>query len=147
MSCQGASRLSAYLDGELSPSENAAVDGHLGECATCREELAEFRRLSETLRTVTEADPAFVARFRSRRDSEIGAFGTAWERLAVRLLPLAAVALLAAGAAVWFSSDEERLSDLEARELGNGLTLVSEEATLHDPVLQIALEPFPRGEP
>jgi anti-sigma factor RsiW len=39
--------LHAYLDGELPPSERAATDAHLAQCATCRGALAEERALLE----------------------------------------------------------------------------------------------------
>src|ERR1051326_8534387 len=39
--------LHAYLDGELSSSERAAVDAHLGQCGECRAALAEERALLE----------------------------------------------------------------------------------------------------
>lgn len=38
--------LSAYLDGELSPSEKRSMDLHLKDCDECARELAEFRSLS-----------------------------------------------------------------------------------------------------
>ena len=63
-------------------------------------------------------------------------------------LPFVAVAaILVAIAAVWFSESEEALTELEARELGNGFSVISEGAALQDPVLSIALEPFPGTEP
>ena len=70
-----------------------------------------------------------------------------WRRLAVRLLPLAAAALLGASAAVLLSVEEEGLIEVEARELGNGFSMLSEEAMEPYPVLQIALEAFPEGVP
>jgi anti-sigma factor RsiW len=39
--------LHAYLDGELSASDRAAVDAHLAQCSTCRAALAEERALLE----------------------------------------------------------------------------------------------------
>jgi anti-sigma factor RsiW len=35
---------SAYLEGELSPSERARVDGHLSRCIECRVALERFRQ-------------------------------------------------------------------------------------------------------
>ena len=37
--------LHAYLDGQLSPAETQGVDGHLAQCASCRERLDEERAL------------------------------------------------------------------------------------------------------
>lgn len=42
--------LSAYIDGELSPQEKALVEGHLRECADCRQELETLRRTVAILR-------------------------------------------------------------------------------------------------
>jgi hypothetical protein len=60
-------------------------------------------------------------------------------------LPLAAAALLGAAVTVWFSAEEERLGELEARELGDGFTTTISETPY--PVLQMAFEPFPGEEP
>lgn len=38
-------QLSDYLDGELSPDEQAAVDAHLRECAACTEVLNDLKRV------------------------------------------------------------------------------------------------------
>jgi hypothetical protein len=52
--------LNAYLDGELGGLRLRQVEGHLAECAACRHELDELRKLSSLLR---ETRPA--ARFTS----------------------------------------------------------------------------------
>ena len=39
----GETRLNDYLDGELDPRDEAAVEQHLAECAGCRAELAQLR--------------------------------------------------------------------------------------------------------
>jgi hypothetical protein len=69
-----------------------------------------------------------------------------WRRLAVRLLPLAAAALIGAAAAVWLSMEETELGELEARQLGDGFIMTIGEEANTNPVLQIAFEPFPGGE-
>lgn len=138
--------LSRVVDGELAESEKAGLERHLEECRECREELASFREISSVLAAHTEPDPFFLTRFRARRDEEHGTSATPiiWKRLAVRLLPLAVAALLGAAATVWLSVEEGGFSDLEARELGDGfMATISEE----DPVLHMAFEPFPGGEP
>jgi hypothetical protein len=68
-----------------------------------------------------------------------------WRRLAIRLLPLAVAALLGAVATVWLSVEEKGLSELEARELGDGFTATMSETPY--PVLQMAFEPFPGEAP
>src|ERR1051326_1447335 len=49
--------LHAYLDGELSSSERAAVDAHLGQCGECRAALAEERALLERARALLASAP------------------------------------------------------------------------------------------
>lgn len=44
--------LLAYLDGELSPTEQQTVEAHLAGCAACTAELAELRTLRAGLHTV-----------------------------------------------------------------------------------------------
>src|SRR4051812_9547251 len=39
--------LHAYLDGELPPTERAALEAHLAQCETCRAQLVEERALLE----------------------------------------------------------------------------------------------------
>ena len=43
-------QLGAYLDGELHGTSLQAMQLHLETCASCKEELAALRRISETLR-------------------------------------------------------------------------------------------------
>lgn len=45
-------RLSAYLDGELSPAERAALDPHLRDCEQCQRELAALRQTRALLRAL-----------------------------------------------------------------------------------------------
>lgn len=39
--------LHAYLDGELTPADRAALEAHIAQCAACRERLGEERALRE----------------------------------------------------------------------------------------------------
>ena len=140
---------SSFLDGEMSPPDETAFAEHLNECASCREALASWRELSAMLAVSVEPDPGFVARFRSRRREEFEPAGPGfvWRWLAVRLAPLAVAAVVVAVAAVWSSEPQEDLRELEASELGIGLLPEDEEAALTNPVLSIALDPFPAREP
>jgi putative zinc finger protein len=45
MKDQWTDRLSEYLDGELSPAERTAIEGHLASCADCRATLDQLRRV------------------------------------------------------------------------------------------------------
>ena len=153
MSCERWEPLySAFLDGELPVKDGEGLREHIKTCSACQEELESLQSLSRILSVgadSAEADPGFVARFRTKRDEEFGSAGPRffWRWLAVRLAPLAVAAILVAIAAVWLSETEDALTELEARELGNGFSVVSEEAALQNPVLSIALEPFPGMEP
>jgi anti-sigma factor RsiW len=137
--------LSLYWDGELSASDASHLERHLDACESCREELASFRELSGLLESQTKPDPFFLTRFRARRNEELGIGSLqVWRRLAVRLLPLAAAALLGAAAVTWLSVEEAGLEELEASQLGDGFVMATEGEPY--PGLQIALEPFPGDE-
>lgn len=50
-------RLIDYMEGDLALSKRALVDGHLDQCATCAQELADLRRAVELLRSLPEPEP------------------------------------------------------------------------------------------
>jgi anti-sigma factor RsiW len=57
MNCQDTTMsLGVYLVGALDADERAAVEAHLAECATCREELAELAVLPSMLERLTIDD-------------------------------------------------------------------------------------------
>jgi anti-sigma factor RsiW len=148
MSCKRWEPLySSFLDGELSAWEEEALSQHAASCPSCRDALSSLRRVSDVLAVSVEPDPNFIARFRARRQAELEAAGVgfAWRWVAVRLAPLALAAIVVAAATVWSSQREEELRELEARELGIGLSMEYEQAAVSNPVLTIALEPFPEG--
>jgi len=47
-----------YANGTLDPGEHRQVDGHLVECARCREELARCHKLGAALRAAPESAPS-----------------------------------------------------------------------------------------
>jgi anti-sigma factor RsiW len=51
-------QLSAYLDGALSPAEQAFCDAHLPHCEECRNRLAALRETVNLLRALPRAEPA-----------------------------------------------------------------------------------------
>jgi anti-sigma factor RsiW len=55
------SRLERWLDGALSPLEEALDRGHLEACADCRGELSRWERVLDGIRAVSRADPGDLA--------------------------------------------------------------------------------------
>jgi len=55
---RASAQLSAYLDGELDPSEVRAVEAHLAGCAICREDLAALRQVKRWLGRLPEVEPS-----------------------------------------------------------------------------------------
>lgn len=49
-------RLSAYLDGDLSPEEAEEVSTHLRDCEVCQTVLSELRQVRDELRSLPEVD-------------------------------------------------------------------------------------------
>ncbi|HEX9968955.1 MAG TPA: zf-HC2 domain-containing protein [Acidimicrobiales bacterium] len=58
--------LSALVDGELSPAEEADVRAHLADCATCADELVAVERMRSLVRDLPVLDlpPVVVERVR-----------------------------------------------------------------------------------
>lgn len=156
MTCEIArDEFSALLDGELDARLAGAVRTHLDACDACRVQFAGLEALSQALATPRlEPDPGFVVRFRARRDREVGdrLDWLPWRRMAFRLAPLAAAAVLGVATGLWMSAPSEpaierpALVDLEYSEWGSDQALAAEEF-MPSPVLHIAMEPFPGGLP
>ena len=51
-------RLAAYLEGDLTPAEQATAEQHLAACATCAEVLAELRAISAVAATLPLLTPS-----------------------------------------------------------------------------------------
>lgn len=119
-----AEELSAFLDGECSRPEE--VEAHLGSCPSCRRALSELQTCSRLVAvgTETERDPSFVARFRQRLDAVELERAERWRLLALRLMPLAATALIAALTLTVMEgggrSDDESFTALERNVLAAG---------------------------
>lgn len=58
MNDQWMSRLSEYLDGDLTPAERTALDAHLAACGTCRGTLDELRRVVARAQALDDRPPA-----------------------------------------------------------------------------------------
>ncbi|HXV62908.1 MAG TPA: zf-HC2 domain-containing protein [Vicinamibacteria bacterium] len=137
MLCRDDEKISAWIDAELSQEEAERVAIHVERCSTCRELASSFRSLREGLGLEVEPDPGFVVRFRERRDEPLWK----WRRVGLRLLPFAAGALVAALITVWAAAQQETdLTVLEREAIGNDTVFAR---ATPEPVLLIALEPFP----
>lgn len=51
-------RLAAYMEGDLSPAEQAAAEQHLADCAPCAEVLAELRAIASQAATMPALEPS-----------------------------------------------------------------------------------------
>jgi hypothetical protein len=51
-------RLAAYMEGDLSPAEQATAEEHLADCAPCAEVLAELRAIASEAATMPALEPS-----------------------------------------------------------------------------------------
>jgi len=58
MNDQWTERLSEYLDGELAPAEQTALEAHLASCDACQAALEELRRVVTNARALDDRPPA-----------------------------------------------------------------------------------------
>ncbi|MDH3685255.1 MAG: zf-HC2 domain-containing protein [Myxococcales bacterium] len=92
-------RLSPYLEGDLTSSEELRVAGHVAHCAECADELDALRNTVSLLRDLPRVDPP--PEFTERLMARVAAEGapTLWGRIAARWEALAGAAWLAPAAA------------------------------------------------
>jgi len=57
--CSQRSEIAAYIDGELSPTEEIALESHIANCAECRKELNEQKKLLCVLDFALEDEKKF----------------------------------------------------------------------------------------
>ena len=92
-------QLAAYVDHESDELEGASIEGHLGTCSQCREEVRDLFAFKESLAASPVHAPAREA------ESASWSSATLWQRIwhtnALRLAGAAAVLLLAAGLTLW----------------------------------------------
>jgi len=102
-------RLSEYIDGELTPSEQRALEAHLAGCAECRADLASLRAVVTRAEALTDRPPAselwagIAARIGARPTGRT-TLGT--RRFAFTLPQLVAASLaliVASGGMVWLA--------------------------------------------
>jgi anti-sigma factor RsiW len=141
--------LSAWVDGELEASEAREVESHVGECASCSSLVQTFHEVRMALRAELEPDPGFVVRFRERRDEVSIAPWWTWRQLALRLVPVALGAMVLAWLAVSSAlpGGGPELQALEVEALGNPTSFDPDAPLAAEPVLSIALGPFPEEVP
>lgn len=67
-------KLSAYLDGEVTPVEKSRIEKHLAECEACRESFQELEKTVRHLRNLGELEPPpwLSARIMARVREEAG---------------------------------------------------------------------------
>lgn len=99
MSCGNwETKLTNFAMDELTTAEQAELEAHLGNCESCRGELAEIRATTQMLRDELAGEPAPVLEESQREELLVRArprlapFGVSWNKAA-----MAAGALLAAG--------------------------------------------------
>jgi len=91
-------KLSAYVDGELSPETKALVDRHLETCADCRAVLVRLEAVESELDRLVDVEvkPYFETRLRQRIADRRRSRATGWFRLVALPAGTAVVMLLAA---------------------------------------------------
>jgi len=115
--------LSAYADGELSPTERASIDDHLASCPVCQRELAATAEAKSWVASLPEVLPPFGFYERMLVDPSGGrARRRAW---ASRI----GVVGLAATASIWLGV--LALSGLDGRR-PSGVPALNSLVTLHD---------------
>ena len=130
MSCAVELDLTAYLDGELSPSRREAVSDHLAHCPSCRQ-IAEV--LQDTVSKLVSLPPVEVSSgLRSAVLSRI-AREPVRARLTLRdffqirlLLPSAGLAAAAVVALLMWARPSRELHELRQYELGANLELIED---------------------
>jgi len=136
-------RLAAYMEGDLSPDEQAAAEEHLADCAPCSEVLAELRAIASQAATMPALEPSrdLWSGIESRIATPVTKFGGS--PAAVKRAPrrqwqyaIAAAALIAASAGTTYL--------ILARHGGAVVTVAKQPTVLHN---DSASTPAPRVTP
>jgi hypothetical protein len=137
-------RLAAYLEGDLSPAEQARADQHLTECAACAESLVELRAIASEATQLPLLTPSrdLWAGIESRISTRVTRLDTA--RTAVRRAPRRPWQLaIAAGALVAVSAGTTYLITARSGAAGpQPVTVAATNAAPH-PSSQPAIAPAP----
>jgi anti-sigma factor RsiW len=126
-----------YAKGELSPAERERVRAHLGACAACRETLAAFGGMLESLaRSVPEPPAVHWGRYRAELREKLEARRrSVWARPWGRPVPWALAASLIAALVVLTGRGVQRpgpvdVASVEQTVLGARLDLLREYAVV-----------------
>ena len=146
-------RISAFVDGELSPGESSQFEDHLGRCDTCSSLRSQFEAQGQTLRLLPpEADsrlaaPEFWAPMdavlseemdRIERETESGELqpSTTWGRRRYSV-PLPAVMAYAGvlALAIWWGWSHADANSVENIEVASPVTELEKESPSDEPAL------------
>lgn len=112
MSDHWTTRLSEYLDDELSAAERSALESHLGECSRCGRTLDELRTVVSKAAAVEDGVPerdlwpGIAARLTPRGGAPVIPLAAGWQEARRpftwgHLVAAAVVGMLVSGAGVW----------------------------------------------
>lgn len=78
--CKYESRLSAFIDGELSESEKAAMLLHLSSCEVCRQILEDYQQIDILIKDLSQLEPTtgFERTFKEKLIAEEA--GSGWRQ-------------------------------------------------------------------
>lgn len=119
-------RLSAYIEGVISPEEKILIDEHLKSCQRCNESLAELKRTIEYVQDLEDIEPPVwltqkvVARIRSEVKPKKGILQKLFYPLHIKLpIEAAAVFLIAVTAIYIFKTiqPEVKLAKVPSEEI------------------------------
>lgn len=129
MNCkQVESKLSAYLDQELSRGELAAVRAHLHECPECARAMAQFSFMKEML--AVQPEPDIPEGLEDRLVQSVFAKSqlSTPRRLTLAWAGSAAFALAFAGAWMWLQAADARDVDLQNQMAKSDFNLARDQA-------------------
>ena len=137
MECKWASRLNAYLDGELPDSERAEFQAHLQNCAECSVQLAESQCISSFLCAAKSFELSHLQMSRlhnlPRRDPLL--------RLSQALAAVAATIMLASGLCLFRMGNPDSLAPGSWESVA--VTQKLDQGDGVDPVVQVLLREQP----
>ena len=145
-----------YAAGQLSETECAALEAHLLDCASCREELRQWRQISaavtqSNLALVAPPDLADKALQSLHQRSLTGMLQHTWQLLRVQarlvvpeLWPAAAIVMVIGVLAAWIAQKQEVIYFLAPMVAAGCLAVIS--GPDHDPAVELTFStPTPQA--